>query len=63
MREILLTDAAEIAAVVAGALQGTQYRDGEVYADVAALQAWREKPVSDAAVQRRLSREAMEGKR
>jgi hypothetical protein len=39
--EIQVTDVREIAAVKAGEIEGTPYKDGEVWADVQSLLAWR----------------------
>jgi hypothetical protein len=40
--EIQVTDPIEIAAVKAGEIEGCVYRDGEIWADVQSLLAWRQ---------------------
>ena len=43
---VQITDAQEIAAVERGEIEGTVYKDGEIYADLASLLQWREKQAS-----------------
>lgn len=40
-REVLVTDQAEREAVALGAIAGTVYADGDVWADLESLTAWR----------------------